>query len=223
MITPKSICIEALARANLVPRKRTCPADMLESAFQLLKSIVSNYNFRNFININQKSYVVKATTNEIELVDEELDISSIASVQVKLSNDVNTDLTFLNYSEFLSTANDYVYTWTYNQDKILVKIKNGMLNRTIIINYNGNLELGSLDKELFLPSIYEELFIQALTVKLGKTYPRLDKATLAEYKEDLAELEKTVTKMVASNKIMTRNEDIPSNLANLISGNFIYG
>ena len=41
----RSIIKEATSRINLVPRKQAVPGDILETAYQLLKGIVSKYNY----------------------------------------------------------------------------------------------------------------------------------------------------------------------------------
>lgn len=57
----RSIIKEATSRINLVPRKQAVPGDILETAYQLLKGIVSKYNSDNLLNFTQNSVIVKNT------------------------------------------------------------------------------------------------------------------------------------------------------------------
>ena len=49
MITVRSIITEALSRANLVSRRQQAPADMFETAYQLLKGIAKRYSDDNLL------------------------------------------------------------------------------------------------------------------------------------------------------------------------------
>lgn len=57
----REIIKEATSRINLVPRKQAVPGDILETAYQLLKGIVSKYNSDNLLNFTQNSVIVKNT------------------------------------------------------------------------------------------------------------------------------------------------------------------
>jgi len=57
----RSIIKEATSRINLVPRKQAVPGDILETAYQLLRGIVSKYNSDNLLNFTQNSVIVKNT------------------------------------------------------------------------------------------------------------------------------------------------------------------
>lgn len=57
----RSIIKEATSRINLVPRKQAVPGDILETAFNLLKGIVSKYNSDNLLNFTQNSVIVPNT------------------------------------------------------------------------------------------------------------------------------------------------------------------
>lgn len=50
----RSIITEALSRANVVPRRQPAPGDLVQSAFNLLKGIVSKYNNDNFLSFTQQ-------------------------------------------------------------------------------------------------------------------------------------------------------------------------
>lgn len=57
----RSIIKEATSRINLVPRKQAVPGDILETAYRLLRGIVSKYNSDNLLNFTQNSVIVKNT------------------------------------------------------------------------------------------------------------------------------------------------------------------
>ena len=57
----REIIKEATSRINLVPRKQAVPGDILETAYQLLRGIVSKYNSDNLLNFTQNSVIVKNT------------------------------------------------------------------------------------------------------------------------------------------------------------------
>lgn len=224
--TVKDILIESLNRSNLVPRKRAVPADMLESAYRLFKGIIQKYNFANFISYTRK---------EIDVVPEDVvvglvglvgsDISSIATVSYKNSENSYTEMRFVAYEQFYSESDDYVYSWKYNDEgqvEIYFK-KNFVANhKEVKVIYNSNTQY-NLDDELHIPEIYIELFTAALTHKLAITYPRTDATQVALLKGELDEIEKQVKALVSSNKILTRDTATISNFSSFMSGDFIFG
>lgn len=50
----RTIITEALSRANIVPRRQAAPGDLVQSAFRLLKGIVSKYNNDNYLAFTQQ-------------------------------------------------------------------------------------------------------------------------------------------------------------------------
>ena len=50
----RTIITEALSRANIVPRRQAAPGNLVESAYNLLKGIVSKYNNDNFLAFTQQ-------------------------------------------------------------------------------------------------------------------------------------------------------------------------
>ena len=69
----RSIIKEATSRINLVPRKQAVPGDILETAYQLLKGIVSKYNYDNLLNFTQNSVIVPNT--EVTHIYDETDFA----------------------------------------------------------------------------------------------------------------------------------------------------
>lgn len=59
MASVREIIREAVTRINLTPRKQAVPGDILESAYKLLKGIVSKYNSDNLLSFTQNSLLVK--------------------------------------------------------------------------------------------------------------------------------------------------------------------
>lgn len=219
-MTIKEILIEALSRTNLVPRKRACPADMLENAYRLLRGIIQKYNFSNFISFARDEIDIIPTDTKIELGIE--NINNIHSVSYKDGNDWN-ELRFVAYEQFNSTNDDYVYTWKYTVDntiQIILKPNFVNSNRTIKAIYTVEL-IYAIDDTIHIPAIYEELFLAALSYKLALTYPRMDPAQVQLLKIELDDIEKVVKQNISSNKILTRNTSSSSMLSDFISGRFI--
>lgn len=50
----RTIITEALSRANIVPRRQAAPGNLVESAYNLLKGIVSKFNNDNFLAFTQQ-------------------------------------------------------------------------------------------------------------------------------------------------------------------------
>lgn len=59
MAAIRDIIKEATTRINLVPRRQAVPGDIMETAYRLLKGIVSKYNSDNLLNFTQNSLLVK--------------------------------------------------------------------------------------------------------------------------------------------------------------------
>lgn len=57
----RTLIKEATSRINLVPRRQAVPGDIMETAFNLLKGIVSKYNSDNLLNFTQNSVLVPNT------------------------------------------------------------------------------------------------------------------------------------------------------------------
>lgn len=226
MTTLKSIVIESLARANLVPRKRAAPADMIEDGFRLLKGIIQAYNFENFISFARTSITVSPLHTEYYNIADDFGnqtFSSISNVSYELRHGYNEALTFKSRDQFVSTDDMYTYTWFYTiNGDIIVQFKPDFvkLNKTVWIFANENLNY-TLDDEINVPQIYEELFTQALTYKLAVAKPRMDASQIQILKNDLTALEGQVKSLISSNKILTRERKC-ANFDDIMSGGFIF-
>lgn len=56
----RSIITEALSRSNVVPRRQPAPGDLVQSAYQLLKGLVSQLNNDNYLSFTQRQIDVPA-------------------------------------------------------------------------------------------------------------------------------------------------------------------
>ena len=69
MASVREIIKEACIRINLVPRKQAVPGDILETGYNLLRGIVSKYNYDNLLNFTQNSVIVN-NSQYIHIYDE---------------------------------------------------------------------------------------------------------------------------------------------------------
>lgn len=217
MTTVKDILCESLSRSNLVPRKRSAPADMLESAFRLFKGILQRYNFANFISFARNEIEVIPTDEVIELEID--DMNSISNVMEK-HGDEWIELRYVSFDQFYTENTDYIYSWKYTAHGTIQLYLGKNVKDKIKVIFNKNLNY-ELDEELHVPEIYIELFTAALTYKLAVTFPRTDPAQVTLLKAELDDIEKTVNSMISSNKIITRSVTGISNMAAFKSGSFI--
>lgn len=221
-VTIKDIIVESCNRANLVPRKRSIPADMLESSYRLLKGILRKYNFSNYINFARGSMEIIPTDTIITLDGN--DCNSISSVSWILNENTYNEMRFLQYEQFMNDSDIYTYSWKYNENneiELYLKplfVKGG---KKISVYFNKSLNY-ELNQELKIPEIYIELFTAALTYKLAMTYPRTDATQVTLLKAELEELERNVKSLISSNKILTREPTNISNRADFLSGNFLF-
>ena len=222
MTTVRNILTEALARANLVPRKRAVPADMLENAFQLFKGILQKYNFSNFIIYTRDELDLIPVEEKVVLDSEEINSITGVSYKTKSSIDYNA-LRFVSWEQFHTDPDVFTYTWKYGTDgNIELYFRKQFIDysKAVKVLYNKKLEY-SLDDELKVPDIYKELYTVALTYKLALTYPRTDASQVAILKGELEEVEKQVNALVSSNKILTRDTVAVSNMSAFLSGSFL--
>lgn len=221
-VTIKDIIVESCNRANLVPRKRSIPADMLESSYRLLKGILQKYNFSNYINFARGSMEIIPTDTIITL--DGSDCNSISSVSWILNENTYNEMRFLQYEQFMNDSDIYTYSWKYNDNnEIELYLKPLFVNggKKISVYFNKSLNY-ELNQELKIPEIYIELFTAALTYKLAMTYPRTDPSQVTLLKAELEELERNVKSLISSNKILTREPTNISNRADFLSGNFLF-
>ena len=240
MVTVRDIITEALSRSNLVSRRQQAPADMFESAYQLLRGIAgkfSNDNLLQFLvadcetTLDKQAYVLGETD---ETAPSEYETVDIAAPRIQKVNRVYwrpanseaglgsyIDLQYASPSDFDSYPNGSgVYTaQPINDLQILLKTKLLPSASTVLkISYNKKWELDR-DAELRIPEQYTELFITALTHKLALTFPRLSETQVNLLKADLDEMIKNVQTSTRAVKYLSRRNSVPAvNRADFISG-----
>lgn len=71
MIKIRDILIEALDRANIVPRRQAARGDIVETAYRELQGIVKKYNNDNFLSFTQNEAVIDVKTQNIHIYDDD--------------------------------------------------------------------------------------------------------------------------------------------------------
>ena len=240
MITVRSILNEALCRANLVSRRQSAPADMMESAFRLFKGIAAKYSNDSLLQflvadvehpLDKDEFVMGETDGTDNYRDVDIfakDVQRINKVYWRASSGSPEDR--YNFIELLyASPTDFdsypvgsaVYTaQPINDLQIIIKTKMPIdTNLTLKVNYNRKWSI-SLDTELRVPEQYEELFIASLTHALAVAFPRLNNEQVALLKNQLDEIEKNVKTSTRATKYISRS---PGNMActyaDFLSGN----
>ena len=211
MITVRALITEALSRSNLVSRRQSASADMVESAFRLLKGIASKYSNDNLLTfltaqathaLDKREFVI----GEFEDVPLEYFTLDIECPRIQKVNKVywrSIDQTGLgNYIELkFASPDDFdsypdgcaVYTaQPINDLQIILKTKLVADPRIELkIMYNRKWKL-DLDDELRIPEQFTELFTVALTHALALAFPRLSTEQVNLLKTELKEMEDNV-------------------------------
>jgi len=224
MITVRSIIVEALNRSNLVSRRQSAPADMVESAYRLLKGIAGKYSNDNLLQflvmetettLDKSEYVLGDVdpANPEEYQEVTLAAPNIQQInkvywRAKQPNDaVNyIELSFASPSDFDAfPSGSGVYTWQpINDRQIVLKLKLLPDVRTEIkVSYNRKWVF-DLDTELRIPEQYEELFIVALTHKLAVTFPRISTEQVQLIKTELDDIKNNIMKSTRAIKYLQR-------------------
>lgn len=224
MITVRSIIVEALNRSNLVSRRQSAPADMVESAYRLLKGIAGKYSNDNLLQflvmetettLDKSEYVLGDVdpANPEEYQEVTLSAPNIQQInkvywRAKQPNDaVNyIELSFASPSDFDAyPSGSGVYTWQpINDRQIVLKLKLLPDVRTEIkVNYNRKWVF-DLDSELRIPEQYEELFIVALTHKLAVSFPRISTEQVQLIKSELDDIKSNIMKSTRAIKYLQR-------------------
>lgn len=240
MITVRNILNEALCRANLVSRRQSAPADMMESAFRLFKGIAAKYSNDNLLQflvadveheLDRDEFVMgetDGTSNYREVNIYAKDVQRINKVYWRASSGSPEDR--YNFIELLyASPTDFdsypvgsaVYTaQPINDLQTIIKTKMPVdTNLTLKVNYNRKWSI-SLDTELRVPEQYEELFIASLTHALAVAFPRLNNEQVALLKSQLDEIEKNVKTSTRATKYISRSPTkMACTYADFLSGN----
>lgn len=246
MITVRSIIVEALNRSNLVSRRQSPPADMVESSLRLLKGIAAKYSNDNLLQflisecggtLDKREFVLGDI--DADHPDEYMDVDIFAQNIKKVNRvywrakDNNNglgsyvELTYASPDDFDGYPDGSgVYTYQpVNDLQVVLKVKLLPNEGTEIkVLYNRKWSIG-LDDELRIPEQYEELFIVALTHKLALTFPRLSTEQVNLLKNELKEMEANVATASRAHKYVSRSTQLRAAVsrADFISGRMFYG
>lgn len=233
MSTYRDIIIEALARANLNPRKKDPPADMLVAASNLLKGIFQEYSNRNFLTAYQAEANFEPSTETV-IIGEGTDATVSApkiqcptSVLFRNENGIDwTPMNFISYNQFYSMGySDFSVSWQPigpNLWKIYFKPRFLATTRTVKVIYNVEIDYSD-DDTISLPTPYVELLTRALAYKLTVSFPRTDATKANMLKGELDTLESQLEATNASQKIITRDSGAHGTLySDFVAGRFIY-
>lgn len=241
-MTFRDLIVEALARANIVPRKRTVPEDIFTDAANMFHGILADYSNRHFItayrdevdfNPKYEKMYVGLPDNydpEQEYPDDNIIVSDIqepVSVLFKGANS-NTglyqEMNFIAYRQFYSMNNGvYTVSWTpvtANQWRIYFKPQFLSSNWTVKLIYNKRMKYKDNDV-INLPPQYIELLIRALAYNMSIQMPRTDTTKTTALGVELEKLEKQIAANNASQVILTRDNCRGSIMSDFMSGNFI--
>ena len=243
MITVRSIITEALSRANLVSRRQQAPADMFETAYQLLRGIAKRYSDDNLLqflvsearhDLDAREFVVGSVDPEApeEYLPVDIDAPNIQRInrmywRAKDPTETNSyiELQFASVDDFDGYPSGApVYTWQpINDREIHLKVKLVVdTNCELKFTYNRKWDFDR-DSELRIPGQYEELFIVALTHALARNFPRLSTEQVNLLEKDLKELQDGVKVSTRAVKYVTRRgiRGVPSRTA-FISGSMFF-
>ena len=237
MISVREIITEALARANIVPRRQAAPGHIVEETFKLLKGIASKYNTTDYLSFTQNEKVVPynpvlhIVTNDDPssnsfIFDDELitvipNVAKINKIYVP-DSDSWYELLEEPYQSFdgKGTSSDIYTVLEKSEGEWLIKFKVPSVN-TIKILYNEALTF-DINSNLYISDSYTELFILALTKALVQKYPRNDNTMFQNLSMELAKCEELISVPKAAKRRITRDSGRRYNVNDLITGRFIF-
>lgn len=244
MITVRSIIVEALNRSNIVSRRQSAPADMIETGLQLLKGIAKQYSNDNLLQFLVADCETTHSKQEYVLGDFDANHAeeyAILDVDAPLIQKVNKvywrskepqglgsyiDLQFASPEDFDMYPNGSgVYTWQpINDLQVVLKVKLLPDERTELkVNYNKKWSF-DLNSELRIPEQYEELFIVALTHAFALSFPRLSPDQVDRIKTSLDDMIKNVKTSTRAVKYVSRRPTVPAvNRAAFLNGSMFLG
>jgi len=244
MVTTRSIITEALNRSNLVSRRQSPPADMVETSFRLLRGIAAQYSKDNLLqflvaecdhDLDRNEFVigsVDASAPEGTYLPVDMDAPLLGKVtrmywRPRDPHNMGTwiDLKLTSWEDFDQyPVTSGVFTFQPINDLQAV-VKTKLLadqNAEVKVIYNKRWEIG-LDDTLRIPEEYVELFTLALTVRLAETFPRLSTEQVTILKEELKGMVNTVKVNTRAIKYVSRNyrRTAGKGMTDFISGEFI--
>lgn len=236
MISVREIITEALARANIVPRRQAAPGHMVEETFKLLKGIASKYNTTDYLSFTQNEKVVPynpvlhiVTDNEPSsnsfTFDNELivvipNVAKINKVYIP-DADVGYELFEEPYQTFdgKGQSSDIYTVLEKSEGEWLIKFKVPNVSQVKIL-FNEALTF-DINSNLYISDSYAELFILALTKALVQKYPRNDNTMFQNLSMELAKCEELISVPKAARRRVTRESTRRYNVNDLITGRFI--
>lgn len=240
MNTIRDIVTEALNRANIVSRRQNAPADMVETAYRLLKGIAAKYSNDNLLQFlrSDVTFLAENLVTTIGSADPGIDgdavdvqapeLQGISNAYIQMTEDTRlyNELLYVKMEDLDSPSyGANIFSWQPISDtKVKFYIRLVLLNlrKPIKIFYNRKWEF-NLDSELRVPAQYVELFNCALTHKLAVTYPRLSTDQTTILKTELSEMEQNVMTQNRANKFIRRKSGQVgmSSRESFLSGQFL--
>ena len=242
MVTVRSIITEALARANIVSRRQSAPADMTESAYQLLRGIAAKYSNDNLLqfivseathDLDKREFVLGEVDPEAEseYLPVDIDAPRIQKINKvywhsKQPSDLgnSVEVQYASPDDFDAYPDGAgVYTCQPINDLQIVFKTKLLPSSSIELKFTYNRKWSiDLDDELRIPEQYVELFTVALTTALAGAFPRLSEERVNRLKEDLKEMENNVRVSTRAVKYVSRRPIRQCvNQAAFISGSFL--
>lgn len=237
MISVREVITEALARANIVPRRQAAPGHIVEETFKLLKGIASKYNTTDFLSFTQNEKVVQynsvlhivtdnePTSNSFTFDDESIvvipNVAKINKIYIP-DSDVWYELLEEPYQSFDGKgALSGIFTvLEKSEGEWLIKFKVPPVNNVKIL-FNEALTF-DINSNLYISDSYAELFILALTKALVQKYPRNDNTMFQNISAELSRCEELISVPKASKRRVTRESSRRYNVNDLITGRFIF-
>lgn len=228
MSTVRDVIVESAARANVCPRKRSLPEDIFVSALNLFNGVLQEFSTKNYIEAYKaeldlspkfESIFVGKQPEDSGEPQEETEPTPdtiYPAPQIQLPKRVLyryagaidwVPMEFIAYDDFYSsTYSDYIVSWQpagINLWKLYFKPRFIQGNPEIKLVYNVEMQYSDNDT-INLPTPYVELITRALAYKLAVKYPRVDETAKAGLLKEFTDLEKDLTAINASNRIITR-------------------
>lgn len=214
--TVRNIIVEALNRANIVSRRQSAPADMVENSLRLLKGVAAKFSNDNLLQFLRREIeftpagpvtVIGESSNGTTVDVEAAGLQDVKTVFMKVGDSDYEELQFVAFEEFASRGyGDYVFSWQPISDtfgNIYLKERVVHMAKPLRVCYNIKWSF-DLNSELFVPDQYIELFTVALTHKLALTYPRISAEQVTLLKAELDDMIENVKVTTRANKFITR-------------------
>ena len=199
--TVRDIIVEALSRTNIVSRRQSAPANIVEDAFRLLKGITAAYGNDNMLTFKMGEADVMPTGNITIGMNGDIhntNITRINGLFYRFADQGNvswTELKYVGLPDFYSDLyKDNIWACKPESDTdwtIYLRQNFVALKPIVKVMWNEGFDY-DLNSTLHIPVQFVEMFTVALCVKLATTYPRIAEGQLASFKEELKKIEDNV-------------------------------